>query len=414
MSLSRRRFVQGSVAAAVLAEFGALRASAAKAAEAAAADWASAYTLTPGLAYLNHASVGTIPEPVQRAHARYLQLCETNPWLYIWSEPWEEPRSEVRAQAAGLLGGEPDRIALTHNTTEAFNLLAHGLPLGPGDEVLFSTLNHDGASICWQIRAPERGFSVRRFEFPLDEVPAMEASDVVARYADAIGPDTRALVLPHIDNMVGLRHPLKQIADMAHQVGVRWVLVDGAQAAGMLALDVAATGVDVYAASAHKWVQAPKGLGMAYFGESVRDALRPMWVTWGQQRWPDTARRFEDYGTRAVPALMALGDALTFQAAIDGGARQRHDAALRDYLIERVDAAPGLAWRSPRDPGLSSSILAVDIGGRPAGAAAQSLFADHGIVVRPFEIDGANFLRVSPNLNNRLDELDRLITALAA
>lgn len=414
MTLSRRQFVQGSVAAAVLAELGAIRAMAATDAGKAASDWASAYTLKPGLAYLNHASVGTIPKPVQRAHARYLELCETNPWLYLWSEPWEVPRAEIRAQAADLLGCEPGRVALTHNTTETFNLLAHGLPLERGDEVLFSTLNHDGASICWQMRAPERGFSVRRFEFPLDDIVRMSKTEVVEHYARAIGPDTRVLVLPHIDNMVGLRHPLKEIAGMAHSEGVRWVFVDGAQAAGMLPLDVVDSGVDVYAASAHKWVQAPKGLGMAYFGESVQEDLRAMWVTWGQERWPDNARRFEDYGTRAVPALMALGNALEFQSGVDRAARDSHYAALRRHLIECVDRAPGLAWRSSRDVDLSTSLHAVDIGERPAAAVAQSLFENHGIVVRPFEIGEVNFLRVSPNLNNTPEDIDRLVAALAA
>ena len=92
------------------------------------------YTLDPGITYLNHGSIGTIPRTVQQAHRSYLELCETNPWLYMWGGAWEETREAVRAKAAQLLRCEADEVALTHNTTEGFNILAQGLPLGRGDE----------------------------------------------------------------------------------------------------------------------------------------------------------------------------------------------------------------------------------------------------------------------------------------
>ncbi len=109
----------------------------------------SAYSLDDGITYLNHASIGTVPRRVQEAHRRYLEVCERNPWLYMWGGDWNPPREATRRSAAGLLGCQPAEVALTHNTTEAFNLLAHGLPLAAGDEVLFSSLNHSGASACW-------------------------------------------------------------------------------------------------------------------------------------------------------------------------------------------------------------------------------------------------------------------------
>ena len=87
------------------------------------------YSLGEGVTYLNHASIGTIPLAVQRAHRRYLEICEQNPWLHIWGEAWVEPLAEVRLRAASVLGCDAGEVALTHNTTEAFNLLAQGLPL---------------------------------------------------------------------------------------------------------------------------------------------------------------------------------------------------------------------------------------------------------------------------------------------
>jgi selenocysteine lyase/cysteine desulfurase len=245
-------------------------------------DFREEYLLGPGVVYLNHASIGTVPKAVQKAHKTYLDVCEENPWLYMWGGAWEEPREAVRERAATFVGCEPEDLALVHNTTEGFSVLAAGLPLGPGDEVLFSTLNHPGASICWDHYAESRGFSVRRFEFPVLDVPSLSATDVVELHLREVGPRTRVLVFPHVDNVVGLRHPLHELASAAHARGVKFVAVDGAQTVGMLPIALASSGVDFYAASPHKWVQAPKGSGLLYVRRAVREELRPLSVTFPQ------------------------------------------------------------------------------------------------------------------------------------
>ena len=129
------------------------------------------YMLDPRVTYFNHGSMGTIPRVVHDAHIAYLKLLETNPWFYMWSGAWEEPRELVRAKMATVLACSASEVALTHNTTEGFSLLASGLPLGPGDEVLFSTVNHPGASVCWEHHGATRGYSVKEFEIPLDRIP---------------------------------------------------------------------------------------------------------------------------------------------------------------------------------------------------------------------------------------------------
>jgi len=117
------------------------------------------YMLSPELRYLNHASIGTVPRAVHEAHVAYLETCETHPSLYVWGQIWRDAMEEVRSVAAGLLRCKPDDLAITHNTTEGFNVLAHGVPLERGDEVLFSSLNHPGASVPWQGLAARRGLA---------------------------------------------------------------------------------------------------------------------------------------------------------------------------------------------------------------------------------------------------------------
>ena len=307
------------------------------------------YLLDPDVLYFNHASIGTVPRAVHEARARYLELCETNPWLYMWGGVWEEPREEVRAKTATYMGCQPDELAITHNSTEGFNLLAQGLPIGPGDEVLFSSLNHAGASICWEHHAATKGYSVHRFDFPILDVPRMAASDVLNVYDQQIGANTRVLVIPHIDNIVGLRYPVRELAALARSRGVKFVAVDGAQSLGMIPLDMHDLGIDFYASSPHKWVQSPKGLGVLYVREDVRELLRPMWVTWGQQRWSGSARMFEDYGTRNFPDVITVGDAIDFQIQLGAYEMESRYRKLWELAVNVVDCTSGLMWHSAKD-----------------------------------------------------------------
>lgn len=424
--LPRREFLKGALKGAGLAAAGAAlgplfdaRRAAAREVEATPTELPLArdlYTLDPKITYLNHASIGTVPRPVQAARRRYLETCETNPWLYMWGPAWQQPREEVRAAAARLLGCEPDDVAIPHNTTEAFNLLAHGLPLGSGDEVLFSTLNHAGASVAWEVQAPARGFTVRRFDFPVARVPEMTPEEVVEVHVRALSPRTRVLVLPHIDNTVGLRHPVREIAAAARERGVRWIAVDGAQAVGMLPVDVGALGVDVYATSPHKWLQAPKGLGLVVLQPEIREVLRPMWVTWGQGRedWQGTARVFEDYGTRNLPEVLALGDAIAFQERLGAEAKAAHHRRLWEHARAEVETRPGLVWRSPGRWDLSAALWAIEVEGRKSARVFERLFRDGGFVFRPFSTLGLEMLRISPNVASTTEDLDRLVAALTA
>jgi selenocysteine lyase/cysteine desulfurase len=370
------------------------------------------YLLDPRVTYLNHASIGTVPAAVHSAGIRYRAICEENPWLYIWGGAWEEAREGVRGAAARLLGCEAMEVAITHNTTEGFNLLAQGLPFDPGDEVLFSSLNHSGASICWDHFAEARGFTVRRFDFPLSDVPEMSARDVVRIHEEQIREETRALVFPHIDNIVGLRHPMRELASMARSRGVEYVLVDGAQSAGMIPLDLAGSGVDAFSTSPHKWIQSVKGLGLLYVRKGLQDRLPAMWVTWGKAQWGGSARKYEDYGTRDLPEVLSLGDALGFQTALGEGRKERRYIEMFEGLRDSVDASPGLTWRSPRDWHMGGILTALQLGSGDASAVSDGLFQDQGVVVRPFPESGLNALRVSPNLMNTDAERDRLLAIL--
>jgi selenocysteine lyase/cysteine desulfurase len=371
------------------------------------------YMLDPSVVYLNHASIGTIPRLVHEAHGAYLETCEANPWLYMWGGAWEEPREVVRAKAARLLRCDPDEIALTHNTTEGFNTLAQGLPLGPGDEVLFSSLNHPGASLCWHHVADRAGFRVRQFDVPFERIPDLTADELLDLHDREIQPATRVLVFPHIDNMVGVRHPLRALATLAHTRGVEFVAVDGAQSVGMIPVELAGSSVDFYAASPHKWLQAPKGLGLLYVRREVQESLRPMWVTWGQERWAGSARVFEDYGTRNLPALLALGDAIDVQDSLGEAEKLHGYERLWNLLKTTVENTSRVEWRSPTGWELSGSLCALEVSGIESTELFERLNTQ-GFVFRPFRTETFNTARISPNLATTDEEILRFFATVSS
>lgn len=368
------------------------------------------YDLAPGLVYLNHASIGTTPRAVRQNQARLLALCETNPHEHVWGDAFAAQADEARRRAGNLIAARPDEVAILRTTTEAMSILAGGLPLAQGDEVLFSTLNHDGASEGFRHWADAKGYTVRSFDFPILDAPSLTPDDIVEIHARQIRDETRLLVFPHVDNIIGLRHPAAALVRAARDRGVEWVAVDGAQTVGMLPVDVGAIGADFYATSAHKWVQSPKAFGLLHLRAGAMQRVRPLIVTWGRRQWRGTARVFEDYGTRDLASIIAMGDAAAWQRALGVERALAHRLHLADRARRRVDATPGLAWRSPRHASLASAVFSIGVEGRDVDELARSLFRDHAIVCRPFR--GINALRISVNAANDEDDLDALWRAL--
>jgi isopenicillin-N epimerase len=364
------------------------------------------YSLDKQIKYLNHGSIGTIPKIVQEAHREYLSLCESNPWFYMWSGEWEEPIESVRQKTAEFLNADSDEISFPHNTTEVYNLLALGLPLGPDDEVLFSNLNHAGASIPFHIHSKKRGYSVKVFDIPVHDLPNITKEEILDLYEANITSRTKLVVIPHIDNTFGIRQPVKEITALARSKGVEFVSLDTAQTMGMIPVDVKDLDIDVIGTSAHKWIQAPKGVSVAYFNKRIHQKLDPMWVTWGQERWKDSARKYEDYGTRNLPEVLALGHSIEYQSNIESTLKEEKLKSLWKHAQNLCEQNSNTVWRSPSVWELSGSLFIVELKNEQPSILSKKLFKENGFVFRPF--DQHSTIRISPNVFNTTEELDEL------
>ena len=187
---------------------------------------------------------------------------------------------------------------------------------------------------------------------------------------------------------------------------MEFVSLDTAQTMGMIPIDVKDLDIDVIGTSAHKWIQAPKGVSVAYFNKRIHQKLDPMWVTWGQKDWKDSARKFEDYGTRNLPEVLTLGHSIDFQTNIDISLKADKLKSLWKHAQNLCEQNSNTVWRSPSDWELSGSLFIVELKNEKPSIVSKKLFQDKGFVFRPF--DQHSTIRISPNLFNTTEELDQL------
>ena len=249
MSVDRRTFLQGLGAGALGALAGFTPAAAAvrplPAFDAANADafWRAVraqYPLLDDPIYLNTGGLGPISQPVlDTVDATTRQLQQHSETGHSLLEP-------ARAVLAHFIGALPEEVCFVRNATEGNSLIASGLALAAGDEVIFETHAHPGGSFPWLNQAKLRGVTVRLFE---PDTTSAEAN--LARISGLVTPRTKVIQVSHITCTTGLVFPVEAIAEFARARGV-WFHVDGAQAAGMIPVDVHALGCDSYAFSGHK------------------------------------------------------------------------------------------------------------------------------------------------------------------
>jgi L-cysteine/cystine lyase len=237
-------------------------------------------------AFLNTGTCGPLPTVVAEAMAEAarheLEVGRANVADYI---AFQEKISQTRAALGQLLRVAPDTIALTHNTTEGMNIITWGVEWQAGDEIVTTTLEHEGGLYPLYMVQMRRGISLRFADVGMgsDPLPIIER---------AFTPRTRLLVLSHVSYSSGARFPLRDIIQFAHERGVM-VSVDGAQSAGAFELDLSALKVDFYSISGQKWLCGPEGTGALYVRPDRLSDLLPTYVGYSAFERHDWQGHFE-------------------------------------------------------------------------------------------------------------------------
>jgi cysteine desulfurase/selenocysteine lyase len=257
------------------------------------------------------------------------------------TEAYEAARGKARA----FLGARESReIIFVRGTTEAINLVAQsfGRPtLKPGDEVLITGLEHHSNIVPWQILCEQTGAS-------LVVAPINDAGEVeLPVFEKRLSPRTKVVALAHVSNALGTINPVKRMTALARDVGAA-VLIDGAQGAPHLAIDVVDLDCDFYVFSGHK-VYGPSGIGVLY-GKAERLEAMPPWqgggdmiasVTFEKTTYNVIPHKFEA-GTPNIAGVIGLGVAIDYVTGLGLPRIAAHEDELLRYGTERLQAIPGL------------------------------------------------------------------------
>lgn len=362
------------------------------------------FLLAPGLVYLQTGSLGPTPRPVIDATTSAWRVLESNPAEQGYG-PMERAMEGVRAKAATFLGCKLDELVLTNSTTEGMNWVAQGVGFAAGDRVLTTDQEHPGGRVCWDYVVRKLGVALDVVAIPPDE---NDPQAIVDRFARAVTPRTRVLSFSHVLSSTGLRMPVAELSALARSRGCIAV-VDGAQAAGGIAVDVKALGCHVYATSGHKWMLAPKGTGLLYLSEELGATIDPVALQSGRTAYSASS------GVCSVPSVLGLGAAIEYLSTIGIDRIEAHNLGLRQRLFEGLAGIPKLRVVSAGAGALASPLLSYELPpGLTSAALRQRLRERHAIEVKVVPGNWFNGHRISTHLFNTREEVEALIGALAA
>ena len=338
------------------------------------------------LVYLDSAATAQRPTAVLDAITRFYRSDNANVHRGIYdlsrraTERFEAARSTV---AEFLNATVPEEIVWTRGTTESINLVANtwGVEhVGQGDEILLTRLDHHSNIVPWQLLAERVGAVIRYVD--VDDEGRLRIDE----YDSLLGDRTKLVALNHISNALGTINPVAEIVERAKAVGAA-VLVDGAQGAPHLPVDVQALGCDFYALSGHK-MGGPMGIGALWARRELLESIPPYQgggemidvVEDDHSTWAAVPHKFEA-GTPNVAGAVGMAAAVAFLQELGPEAVAAHEAGLVEHGLETLGAVPGLTLFGPSDPTGRIAVFSFELEGVHPHDVATILDADH-IAVR--------------------------------
>ncbi len=363
--------------------------------------------------YLNTGSVGPLPVEVAAvmADASARELAQGRGHVDDWLE-FQERLAEARAAVASLLATDPAAIALMHSTTDAINAIVLALGLGMGDHIVTTRSEHAG------VLGPV--YAARALGVGVELVDVGDGGDderTLAAIEAAITPATRLVVVSHVLWTTGAVLPIAAIAELAHEHEAVLV-VDGAQSAGAIRVDLEATGADAYALAAQKWLLGPEGMGALAVRPWLVERLTPALAGYfsfaqvdslGTAVFHGDARRFEWSGMHR-PSVVGMARSISWLQMFVGldWIHARGQAMARG-AADRLAAIPGVTVLTPTHQ--MATLVAFRIEGWPAAAALAELGSRVFAIART--IDSLDALRISVGFFSSDEELDRFADAVA-
>ena len=299
------------------------------------------------LVYLDNAASSQVPQVVIDRGSIYLEDEHSNihRGVHYLSQKATTAYEGAREKVKRFINARESRECIfVRGATEGINLVMHGYGrkfIGPGDEIIISAMEHHANIVPWQMLCEEK-------EAILRVIPMNDAGELLLDDYDALlNERTRFVAITHVSNALGTVNPIKDMIEQAHKYGVP-VLIDGAQSAPHMLVDVQDLDCDFYAFSGHKMF-APTGSGVVYGKAALLEKMNPFQgggdmiksVTFEKTIYGDLPNKFEA-GTPAIASQIGLGAAIDYLNTIDRKQAAAHEHELLRYATEKLNAIEGV------------------------------------------------------------------------
>jgi L-cysteine/cystine lyase len=370
---------------------------------------------TQDMTYLNTGWSGPSPASVVEAIKERLDYESYNgPTTPEVMDSGKRVDLQTREAVARLLGVSADEILLTANTTTGLNIVLNGLPWQEGDEIITCNLEHASILLPSYHLRESRGVVTRVLQLE----PGEAHDSILSKVEAAITDRTRMVFFSHIEFSTGLRIPVEGIRALTKDRGI-WMLIDGAQAAGHIPLDLKAIDCDFYSIPGQKWLLGPDETGALYVRKSMIPELQPVDIGY------ETALEYDREGgyvpnsdsidkllvsTASVPLHAGLLEGIRFVDEVGVAAILARNLSLASVLKAGLAATPGVTIRSPMDVPGATGLVAFSIDGADHEATCMELWRSSRIMIRNIKYpDG---LRASLDFFNTEDEVAALVDAV--
>jgi selenocysteine lyase/cysteine desulfurase len=279
------------------------------------------------------------------------------------------------------------------------NAVAQGLRLKAGDRILATDQEHGGGVHCWEYFQKYYGVQLDKVAIPRGE---FNAKSIVNLIAKAITKQTKVITVSHVFSSTGLRMPIAEISALARSKGILCI-VDGAQAAGAIKVNVRELGCHAYATSGHKWLMGPKGTGLLYISKDAQTAIRPMQFEGSYNTYNNGT------GVVNLACILGLSKAIEYLESVGIGKIEEHNMSIRNRLYDALRDAPNMTIVSPPAGPLASPMLTLLLSEKFERQPFVKMLQDkHKLVIRPTHKEfGFNGIRFSMHIFNAEKEVDR-------
>jgi isopenicillin-N epimerase len=361
-------------------------------------------------AYFNAATLGAQPRVVLQTVIDHMVHVERDLAMWDYKPDHEQfysgyyPELSVREKIAAFINADVSEIALTENATSGMNIIANGLDLRVGDEVIILDKSHIGSRSGWEVKDKRCGIYIKQVKLPDQPADMQQLFDL---YDRATTPNTRVWVLEHLTSACAIRFPVDDLCARARERGILTV-VDGAQSCGHLPVDVRAMQCDAFYTSASKWLMAPRGISFLYVN---RDVLPNIWTTLASEHWDDHANgafRLMQRGSSNASLVRGFEAALDFYNSIGFAAAHQRIMELSALLRAELMELPHVKVVSPHAAALASGTVTYEVRGFDGLQLQDALWEQGRIRVRR----QGNAVRQCCHVWNLEEEITRTLSVL--